>query len=346
MLDAAEPAWFPRSMLSSGDRARALVLGATGHIGQAMVRELLAHGYHVTAATRRKSPANLEGLDVDLAVGDADAPGQIDAWARGHDVIVDAAAPYPVHRFAPQSSAERDPLGYAVARMRAVLDAAFRSGARLVYIGSFTTLPRNEAGLAGLETSFRRRSHPYFAVKAHMEGMVLDAARHGLPTVLANPTAFLGPWDDKPQELALVPELLSGHVLATVRRIVNVVDVRDAASAIRGALEAEAFGAPLPITGHDVHTDVLAARICELAGQRPPLLRASARLSAAGAFWMEAALSLGGRPSPLPSLALLLVLDAYAMGPPIATTRFGEGVRPLDETLRDAIAWYRSQRRA
>ncbi|MDC3958375.1 NAD-dependent epimerase/dehydratase family protein [Polyangium jinanense] len=333
-------------MQPSGARARALVLGATGHIGQAMVRELLAHGYQVTAATRRKSPPNLAGLEVDLAVGDADAPGQIDAWARGHDVLVDAAAPYPVHRFAPQSSAERDPLRYAVTRTRAVLDAAFRSGARLVYIGSFTTLPRHEAGLATLETNFRRQSHPYFTVKAHMEGMVLDAARHGLPAVLANPTAFLGPWDDKPQELALVPQLLSGQVPATVRRVVNVVDIRDAASAIRGALEAEAFGTPIPITGHDVSTDVLAARICELAGVRPPLLRASARLSATGAFWMEAALSLGGRPSPLPSLALLLVLDAYAMGPPMGTTRFAAGVRPLDETLRDAIAWYRAQRRA
>ncbi|MRG96144.1 NAD-dependent epimerase/dehydratase family protein [Polyangium spumosum] len=41
-------------MHPSGARARALVLGATGHIGQAMVRELLTHGYHVTAATRRR----------------------------------------------------------------------------------------------------------------------------------------------------------------------------------------------------------------------------------------------------------------------------------------------------
>ncbi|MDI1444179.1 NAD-dependent epimerase/dehydratase family protein [Polyangium sp. 6x1] len=333
-------------MQPSGERPRALVLGATGHIGQAMARDLLAHGYHVTAATRRANPASLAGLDVELAIGDADAPGQLDAWARGHDVLVDAAAPYPIHRFAPQSPAERDPLRYAATRMRAVLDAAFRSGARLVYIGSFTTLPRAESSLAALETSFRRQSHPYFAVKAHMEGMVLDAVRHGLPAVLANPTAFLGPWDDKPEELALVPQLLAARVLATVRRVVNVIDIRDAAAAIRGALEAEAFGTPIPITGHDVPADALAARICQLAGVRPPPLRASARLSAASAFWMEAALSLGGRPSPLPSLSLLLVLDAYAMGPPIATTRFGEGVRPLDETLRDAIAWYRSQRRA
>jgi len=333
-------------MSPSGARARALVLGATGHIGQAMVRELLAHGYHVTAATRRKAPENLAGLDVDISPGDADVPGQIDAWTRGHDVLVDAAAPYPLHRFAPQSPAERDPLRHAEARTRAVLDAARKHGARLVYIGSFTTLPRPDTSLAALETRFRRQSHPYFAVKAHMEAMVLDASRRGLPAILVNPTAFLGPWDDKPEALALVPQLLAGHVPATARRVVNVVDVRDAAATIRGALEAEVFGSPIPITGHDIPADVLAARICELAGVRSPPLRASARLAATGAFWMEAALSLGGRPSPLPSLALLLVLDAYAMGPPIAAMRLGEGVRPLDETLRDAIAWYRLQRRA
>lgn len=323
---------------------RALVLGATGHIGQALVRELLAHGYRVTAATRRAGAANLVGLAVDIAVGDVDQPGQLDAWVREHDVVVDAAAPYPVHRFASHSPSERDPVAYAQARMTLLLRAVADSGARLVYVGSCATLPRRDGGLAALETSWRRQSHPYFAVKRVMEAMALDARRRGVPVVLVNPTAFLGPWDDKPRELSLIPQLIEGLVPATVRRVVNVVDVRDAAAMIRGLLEAEAFGTPIPITGHDVPADLLVARICQLAGVPPPRLHVSARLSAASAYWMERVWALGGRTSPLPSLPLLLVCDAEAMGPPCTAIRLGQSVRALDETLRDAIAWYDTRR--
>ena len=76
---------------------RALVLGGSGHLGNAAVRELLACGYAVTAARRGRTAArNLAGLPVCDALGDADHPATVDGWVRGHDLVVDAAAPYPL----------------------------------------------------------------------------------------------------------------------------------------------------------------------------------------------------------------------------------------------------------
>ena len=69
---------------------RALVLGASGHIGQAIVRELLAQGWQVTAATRRHRLPEGCAEGCALAVGDADLPGQLDRWAAGHDAVFDA----------------------------------------------------------------------------------------------------------------------------------------------------------------------------------------------------------------------------------------------------------------
>jgi len=40
------------------------VLGASGHLGQAIVRHALAHGHTVTAASRQLDPAALRGLKV------------------------------------------------------------------------------------------------------------------------------------------------------------------------------------------------------------------------------------------------------------------------------------------
>jgi dihydroflavonol-4-reductase len=307
------------------------------------VRDLLDHGYRVTAATRQQRPEALAGLSVDTARGNADRPGQLAAWVRGHDLVIDAAAPYPVNLFVAASTAERAPLDYARRRMAELLTAVAQEGAALGYISSFTTLPRpdNEGTLAAIETRVRRRVHPYFSVKAAMEAMVLEAARGGLRVAIFNPTACMGPWDRRPRELCVVPLLVTRQVPAMVARVANVIDVRDVAAAVRAAMEQQRFGAPIPLAGHNTRTDALAARVCELARTRAPRLQVSARLAAGGALWGEVAWAFLGRPSPLPAIGLLLILDGYPTQPSEAQRALGALPRPLDVTLRDSIAWYR-----
>ena len=324
-------------------RGRALVLGATGHIGNAITRDLLDNGYDVTAATRQQHPAALADLGVKIARGDSDRPGQLAAWVRGHTVVIDAAAPYPVNLFVATASAERSPLDYARGRIGALVDAVAREGATLGYISSFTTLPRPDANgiLAAIEARTRRLLHPYFAVKAAMEEIVLEAARGGLRAAILNPTACMGPWDRRPREQCVVPLLLTEQVPAMVARAVNVIDVRDVALAVRAAVEQQHFGAPIQLAGHDSRTDTLAARVCAFAGVPAPRLRVSARLVAGGALWAEAAWALAGRPSPLPVIGQLLLLEGYPMRPSMGQRALGAMPRPLDETLRDSIAWYK-----
>jgi uncharacterized protein YbjT (DUF2867 family) len=71
--------------------ARVLVLGGTGHIGQAVVREMLRCGATVTATSRRTKGEALLGLGAEVAFGDLDGPGQVDAWLEGQDVVVEQA---------------------------------------------------------------------------------------------------------------------------------------------------------------------------------------------------------------------------------------------------------------
>ena len=327
----------------SGEGPRALVLGATGHVGHATLRELLAHGWRVTAATRQPRAEALAGLDVSVVCGDADRPGQLAEWVRGHAVVFDAAAPYPMNLFLRTDEADRAPLAHAQRRMRHLLEAIGREGAVLVHVSSYTTLPRpaDEGRLAELESRARRRLHPYFAVKAAMEAMVLAAARQGLPAVVLNPSACLGPWDRRPRDLCVVPLLLSNQVPALVSQALNVIDVRDVAQAARLAVEQRRYGAPIALAGHDTRTDSLALRVCQLGGVAAPRRRLPARLAAGGMLWTEAGWALLGRASPVPALGSLLVLDGYAMPPSPAQRALGVLPRPLDDTLRDAIAWYR-----
>lgn len=316
----------------------ALVLGGTGHIGHALLRELLSRGYRVTAVTRQaRRPAALEGLDVTVVRGDADAPEGIERLVEGADVVVDAAAPYPLRLV----EAGRGLARAAFARTSRVAEAARRRGAALVFISSFTTLPRPGGALRDLEARARRAAHPYFVVKEAMEDAVLSACARGLRAVIVNPTACLGPWDRKPRSLCYLPALLSGELPAITTRAVNVVDVRDVARGAAAALDEGLFARPLLLSGHDIGADALSARACALVGRRPPVFRASARVTAAAAYGTEWLLSAAGLPAPFPSLPALLLCEARATGVGAWQRALGVLPRPLDETLRDAIAWYR-----
>lgn len=316
---------------------RALVLGATGHVGNAAVRELLDRGYEVTAVTRRAEvPFNLRGLPVQILRGDADRPGQIRRWVEGCDVVVDGAAPYPLHLYE-----DGDPLGKAEARTRELLGAVRKHGARLAYVGSFVTDPR----CGRKPGSDLARRHPYFRVKERIESLVLSAARAGLPVAAVNPTACYGPWDMKPRGLCLVPQLLCGEMPALARHLINVVDVRDVAIALVSAVEEERFGEPVLLCGHSLMLDDLAARICALGGRRMPVRTPAAMvgLGVAVSRWTDALFALGGRSSPWPSLTLSISLlyETFPMAPDPVQRALGASPRPLAGTLRDTVAWYR-----
>ncbi|HLT35716.1 MAG TPA: NAD-dependent epimerase/dehydratase family protein [Enhygromyxa sp.] len=312
---------------------RTLVLGGTGHLGAALVHEALARGFRVSVASRRQAlPRSLAGLELEPLRVDIDDRAALRRAVEGHELVVDAAAPYPLHA-RPQVH-ER-----AVARMRSVIRAVADAGAKLAYVSSFVTLP----GSRKLGSQWIRAAHPYFAVKQAMEDEVLRASAAGLRAVVVNPTACLGPWDDKPIEQAIIPLLLEQRLVATVDATVNVIDVRDVASGLLAAVERECFGEPIALSGHNLGADQLAARVCALAGVPAPVARVPLGPTVIGAIGVDAAYAMVGRESRYPGLSVLLIAVSEALEVGEVQRELGVLPRGLDETLRDAIGWYRSR---
>ncbi|MBI3800644.1 MAG: NAD-dependent epimerase/dehydratase family protein [Deltaproteobacteria bacterium] len=320
---------------------KALILGATGHIGNAIVRELLCQGHQVTAISRRKEPpANLSELPISYLSGDIDTPGRLDAWVGGHEVVVDAAAPYPIYLFGATSASEKNSLTYATQRTRTLLDAIRKHEARLIYVSSFTTLLPRRQGFADWP-AWLRQLHPYFAVKELIESHLLAAARGGAPIIIGNPTLCLGPWDMKAREFCFVPRVLSGEIPVAVQQIVNVIDVRDVAVGLVAALQAERYGEPILLSGHNIAADALQSWICEIGGRTPPRLSIPASLGVLPAYAMEAIQTLTGQPASFPALSVLLLCQHEWLAPSAAQQELGLVPRPLSETLLDTIQWYR-----
>jgi dihydroflavonol-4-reductase len=315
-----------------------LVLGGSGLIGNAIVRRLVSDGHRVTAAGRKPTrPLNLEGLEVAYVVGDAGNAEQLDTWIADHDVVVDAAAPYALNLFHAPTPRDRSPVEHAAARTDALLRSVARHGAVLVYVGTPKRFLANDH--AGIRSQFAHSLQPYFEVKRVIEERVLEAAGRGLPTLFLRPSASFGPWDIKPREQCWLPALVSGEIPLVLQHRVNVVDTRDVADALASSLRRREYGRDIPINGHNTSVADLFSVVCSSAGVAAPRWSVPAAAGILPALWAELAWALVGRPSPLPSLVLMLLCEQDWEAP--AGER-PSALRPLSDTARDALAWYRS----
>jgi nucleoside-diphosphate-sugar epimerase len=321
---------------------KAIVIGGSGHLGNAIVRAFLNKNYRITACGRRRiRPVNLSGLPIRYLSGDTETSGQFDKWVAGHDLVVDAAAPYPLNAFSPVSEFGEDPIAYAERRTRLLLDAVCRHKARLVYVGSFVTLARPRTNAERFKHQLMRLAHPYFEVKELIESLMLDASRRGLPVVLANPTYCLGPWDLHARDLCTIPLLLRGEIPSSISQVLNVIDVRDVAAAISAALDKESYGKPIQMSGHDISTEELYSMVCKAGGVPAPGISTATALALTGAYAMELMLRTFGEETRLPAGGIMMatMFDYLASGNQLS--ELGVTPRPLSDTIVDAIKWYR-----
>jgi dihydroflavonol-4-reductase len=323
-------------------KSRALVIGAGGHVGNAITRALLAAGWEVTACGRRATlPLNLRDLSITYHSGDADAPGQLDRWIDHHDLVVDAAAPYPMELIFPGLEPKADPFAAAEVRTARLIDAVLHHETVLIYVGSFITQVAPRTAAQQLRARMIRLTLPYFEVKELIESRLLDASRRGLRVILLNPTYCVGPWDLHDRRVCTIALLLSGEIPGWITQMLNVVDVRDLAAAALRAVAAQRFGQPLLISGHQISTHDFYSLVCRLGGVTMPRFATSATLAMIGSYLLEVGYSMLGQQTPVISAGMMMATAIDYLEAGSALDELGIVPRPLAESVRDAIKWYR-----
>ena len=319
----------------------ALVLGSTGCIGNNIVRACLDSGWSVRAFRRPSSETwMLQGLDVEPAVGDLADLASLKEGMQGCDVVFHAAAYYALHSLDMSGS-----LRVAVEQMRRVLQAARESDvSRLVYTSSVTTIGHpGESGRLADERDFYEPGSTHSASyesKWAMEAEAWCAEAEGLPVIILNPTTVFGPWDVKPMTGQILVMAAKGQVPFWLDREQNVVDARDVGIGHVLAAERGQIGERYSLGSENATVRELLTTIADEAGRDPPKWKAP--LAAVSALVNVAEL-LGHLPlvEPLPLEHFKTLRDWQPLNVGKAKDKLGFNPRPLADTVRDTLAWFR-----
>ncbi|WP_242352612.1 MULTISPECIES: NAD-dependent epimerase/dehydratase family protein [Anaeromyxobacter] len=324
---------------------RVLLTGATGFLGGAVARELLASGHAVRALARERSDTSgLEALaspegdaaPLELARGDALDPEAVRAALDGCDAVVHTAG-LAGFRAAPEA------LMAANARsVEVVLGAARESGvARAVLTSSTAVLGGTRDARIADETSAGNAEAlgiPYFVSKLRGEQVALALAARGLPVVVVRPAYVLGPGDVHGSSAATVVALVRRRIPAYVEGGASFCDVRDVARGHVAALLRGRPGETYVLGGHNLRVSELVTRVAELSGVKaPPRIPLAAALAAAGLQELFARLG-GGQAAMTRELVRAAALYTFVSSAK-AERELGYGIRPFDEMVKDTLRW-------
>ena len=324
-------------------KADALVTGGTGFVGANVVRELLAQrrGVRVLARPRGDRRA-LAGLDVEICEGDLLDAASVQRAVKGVDVVFHVAADYRL--WAPDSEELHR---VNVGGTRAVLEAAGAAGvSRVVYTSTVGALGIPEDGVPGTEetpVSLRDMIGPYKVSKFLAEQVALGFAHQGLPVVVVNPSAPVGPWDVKPTPTGrMIVDFLEGRMFATLDTGLNLVHVRDVARGHLLAAERGKIGEKYILGNRNLSLVEIGVLLSEITGMRPPRVRIPYWVAWGAALAMEAAARIGGSPPRVSLTAVRMARKHMYFSPAKAVRELGLPQTDVREALRDATGWFRA----
>ena len=318
-----------------------LVTGATGFIGANIARELVAAGATVRALARPRGDRRaLEGVRAEIIEGDLLDPASIRRAVAGVQAVYHVAADYRLWTPDPAALYRTNIEG-----TRTVLEAAGQAGVgRIVHTSSVGALGIPKDGQPGSEdtpVTLRDMVGHYKRSKFLGEQLALDFARRGLPVVVVNPSAPIGPWDVKPTPTGqMIVDFMRGRMVATVDTGLNVVHVRDVA---RGHLLAAERGKPGEryILGHrNLSLLEIFGLLAEITGRRPPRFRVPYALAWVGAACCEGLARVTGRPPAVPLTAVRMSRKRMYFNPARAVRELGLPQTDVRAALADAVAWF------
>ncbi|MFC1919958.1 NAD-dependent epimerase/dehydratase family protein [Chloroflexota bacterium] len=321
------------------------ITGATGHVGNVLVRELLASRKVVRALVMPEDDCrSLSGLDVEIVHGDVTDSASLESAFTGADLVFHLAG---IVTIMPGMMGVLERVN--VGGMRNVAAACRATGVRrLVYTSSIHAIAEPPHGTVIDESQPfdpNRVLGNYACSKARATLFLMDEVhKGGLDAVICCPTGIVGPWDYGISNIGqLILDFTSGYLKSYVSGAYDFVDVRDVAHGLILAAEKGQSGRHYIFSGAQVQVSELMKELANCTGYPAPTFRMPASIARAAGILASVYYRLLRRKPIFTAYSIDVLQSNSQVSSARAHQELGYTTRQWQESIRDHVQWFRTE---
>ena len=315
-----------------------LVTGATGHLGNTVVKQLIEQNHTVSAIVLPKDDVTcLQNVPVTFLYGNILDKAFLQSVITPNVTVIHMAGIVDITRFNKHALFEVNIRG-----TQNVADVCFEKNARLVYTSSVHVIDPKQGEVLKEPTIFNEKKIVglYAKSKTLATKYVFQKIQQGLQAVVVYPAGIIGPNDYKVSNIGqMIIELINKRIPCSIDGAYNFIDVRDCASAVINAALKGRVGEGYILSGNVVTVEEMFTCIYHLFGRK--------KIPGKVPFWLAKLFCVPAtwyykikRIKPLfNSYALYTLKSNHNFDNTKAKTELQLKVRPYQQSLTDAAKW-------
>jgi dihydroflavonol-4-reductase len=317
-----------------------LVTGAAGFLGSHVTRQLVARGETVRVLVRASSSNRaISDLSLEYVTGDLRDAASLDRAMAGVKRVYHVAADYRLW-----AKRSKDIYDSNVGGTKNLLAAAKRAGVeQLIYTSTVATIAVDRPELPNefTDAKLEEMVGHYKRSKWMAEREALQAAKEGLPVIVAMPTTPVGPWDWKPTPTGkIVLDFLNGKMPGYVETGLNFVGVEECAAGHLLAAEKGKVGERYLLGAENLTLKGLLDLLAQITGLRAPGMKIPHGV-ALGVAYLDTAFSrLVGKEPQVPVEGVKIARHKMFVDASRARRELGFQPGPVAAALERAVRWY------
>ena len=319
-----------------------LVTGAAGFLGSHVTRQLVARGESVRVLMRPSSNNRaISDLPLEYVTGDLRDAGSLERAMNGVKRVFHVAADYRLWAKNPQDIYDSN-----VGGTKNLLAAAKKAGIeQLIYTSTVATIAvdRPELPNESTDAKLEEMIGHYKRSKWMAEKEVLQAAKEGLPAIVAMPTTPVGPWDWKPTPTGkIILDFLNGKMPGYVETGLNFVGVEECAAGHLLVSDRGKIGERYLLGAENLTLKELLDTLARITGLRAPAMKIPHGV-ALGVAYVESAFSrLVGKEPQIPVEGVKIARHKMFVDASRAVKELGFQPGPVAAALERAARWYQA----
>lgn len=321
-----------------------VITGATGHLGNTLVRKLVNMNKKVRALILPgEDIASLRGLEVEKVEGDVRDPDSLRKAFEGADIVYHCAGIISILPGQQKQLYKVNVLG-----TRNVVNMCLEIKVkRLVYTSSIHALSEPAPGIVFDES---REFNPENVLGEYSKSKTLGTLeviwgiKKGLDAVILCPSGIIGPYDYRISEMGkLIVDFIKGKVKACVDGAYDFVDVRDVAEGLILACDKGKKGECYILSGQQISVQQLLKFLEEISGVKAPSFRLSRQVARVAGFFNVFYCNL----MKIKPLFTPFSIDVLASNSLVscqkAQVELGYSSRSIYESIKDTVQWFKQE---